>query len=237
MLMAFRDASRNLDKMKNSRLVSPSNTQPLAGRRPLLAGIIILAGASFLLYFPALDADLVYDSRAQILIDDFIHDPQNLWQVVSLHVLGQDVLDFNRPVMLLSLMIDAIVWGTNPFGYHLSNVLIHTINVLLLFLLLLHFYHRMVATCTGQWGDVDAFSGALFFAVHPINAEAVCCVSYREDLLVTLFLVTALHFAARFGSPAWKTNILTGLGCCISLFLAVSAKESGVIGPVVLIFY
>ena len=146
-------------------------------------------------------------------------------------------MDFNRPVMLLSLMLDALVWGKNPFGYHLSNVLVHTTNVLLLFLLLLHFFHRMVPAGGGQWDYVGAFFGALFFAVHPINAEAVCCVSYREDLLVTFFLLTALHFAARFGSPALKTNILTGVGCCISLFLAVSAKESGVIGPVVLIFY
>lgn len=235
--MALSDDSGNYGKMKNSRQMALPGTPPLTGRRSILAGIIILAGVSFFLYIPALDADFVYDSRAQILIDDFIHDPHNLWQVISLQVLGQDVMDFNRPAMLLSLMLDALFWGKNPFGYHLSNVLIHTINVLLLFLLLLHFSNRTATADAGQWGAVGAFLGALFFAVHPINTEAVCCVSYREDLLVTFFLLAALHFASQFDSSAWKTNFLTGAGCCMSLFLAVSAKESGVTGPVIIILY
>lgn len=156
----------------------------------------------FFLYFPSLDADFVYDSRVQISINDFIHDLHNLLQVVDLQVIGQDVMDFNRPAMLLSLMMDALLWGKNPFGYHLSNVIIHIFNLLLLFLFFLHASNRIATAGADQWRVVGYFFGALFFAVHPVNTEAVCCVSYREDLLVTFFLLTALHFAApvRFSS-------------------------------------
>jgi protein O-mannosyl-transferase len=96
----------------------------------------ILAGITLLVFAPTLSAGFVYDARLQILTDPFLHDPRNWWPVLSFGVLSMDVLDFNRPVHLASLMLDAAVWGKEPFGYHLTSVAIHALNVVLVWAVL-----------------------------------------------------------------------------------------------------
>jgi hypothetical protein len=91
----------------------------------------ILAAVTVAVFLPTLSSGFVYDARLQILTDPFLHDPWNWLPVLSFGVLGMDVLDFNRPVHLASLMLDAAIWGRNPFGYHLTSVLLHALNVVL----------------------------------------------------------------------------------------------------------
>jgi hypothetical protein len=180
---------------------------------PLLL-FLVAAG----LYARTLGFDFVWDARAQILIDRFIHDPRHWWDVLSLRVLGMDVLDFNRPVHLASLMVDAAIWGERPFGYHLTCVLLHGAVAALI---------GVVAR--PHAGTAAAALGGLLFAVHPMQVEAVAEVSYREDLLVALFALGALAAAARW-DPArprgWGAAVVA---CC---FAAVASKESGVAAPV-----
>jgi len=212
------------------------------------ATIGLLAAATFLAFVPALRGDFVYDSRIQVLTDPFLHDAANWPAVLSCRVLGMDVLDFNRPAMLASLMLDAAIWGKSPFGYHLTSVLLHVLNVVLVWLLL----DRLLVGRTGASGpDAGLFTpaviGALVFAVHPIVTETVCEPSYREDLLVATFtlaaLVTALAFAPSRGpvqsrdataesanGTAWR--VAACVGCA---FLAVASKESGVMLPPLLL--
>ena len=90
-----------------------------------------LAAITLAVFWPTLSAEFVYDARLQIVTGDFIHDPGNWLPVLSFGVLGMDVLDFNRPVQLASLMLDAAIWGREPFGYHLTSVLLHVVNVVL----------------------------------------------------------------------------------------------------------
>ena len=95
----------------------------------------ILVAITLVVFSATLSADFVYDARLQILTDPFLHDPGNWLDVLTFRVLGRDVLDFNRPVHLASLMLDAAVWGREPFGYHLTSILLHAANVVLLWLL------------------------------------------------------------------------------------------------------
>jgi hypothetical protein len=69
----------------------------------------ILAGITFAVFSPTLASGLVYDARLQILTDPFLYDPANWLPVLSFATLSMDVLDFNRPVNLASLMLDAAV--------------------------------------------------------------------------------------------------------------------------------
>ncbi|MFM7034730.1 MAG: hypothetical protein ACKOYJ_05995, partial [Planctomycetia bacterium] len=96
----------------------------------------VLAAITFAVFWPTLWAEFVYDARLQILTDPFPHDPRNWPAVLSFAVLGMDVLDFNRPVHLASIMLDAALWGREPFGFHLTSVLLHCANVVLLWLVL-----------------------------------------------------------------------------------------------------
>jgi len=212
------------------------------------ATIGLLAAATFLAFMPALRGGFAYDSRLQVLTDPFLHDATNWPAVLSGRVLGMDVLDFNRPAMLASLMLDAAIWGKNPFGYHLTSVLLHVLNVVLVWLLL----ERLLVGRTGASAPdagllTPAVIGALVFAVHPIVTETVCEPSYREDLLVATFTLAALLIALAIApslapgqaldataesasGTAWR--VAACMGCAL---LAIASKESGLALPPLLL--
>jgi len=200
---------------------------------------MVLAAITVLLYLPALDGGFVYDSWSQILVDDYVHDLHHLPDVLLFRVVAQDVLDGVRPVHLLSLMIDSALWGKNPVGYHLTNVLLHAATVVLLFQLLLHLVGKDGKTQNRVSGHAlaGAFIGALFFAIHPIHGETVCEVSYREDLLATFFTLSGLQFAIFFTPVLMWKNIVFGAACVFSFLLSVASKENGIAGPPLLFLY
>lgn len=174
------------------------------------------------LYLPAIGYDFVYDSEAQIFFDPFLHNPKHFWDIITFRVMGMDVLDFNRPVVLLSLFIDAQLYGKDTPGYHLTNLLIYAGCVMLLYRLLLQLTRR----------PLPSFLATLAYAAHPLLVEPVVEVGFREDLLVGLFLLAGLCTAARIGK---STAAL--VATVVFFFLAVASKESGVAGLPVLAAY
>ena len=201
----------------------------------LLRTAAVLIGVTLAVFSATLSADFVYDARLQILTDPFLHDPGNWLNVLTFRVLGMDVLDFNRPVHLASLMLDAAVWGTNPFGYHLTSILLHAANVVLVWLVI----RDVLGRGTARGRPVDPLTpvvAALFFAVHPVVAEAVCEPTFREDLLAAAFTLGAVVLAARHTAAAGDD--LRRAACCAGLcLLAVASKESGIAAPFVLAAY
>ncbi|HXU83289.1 MAG TPA: hypothetical protein VN914_17975, partial [Polyangia bacterium] len=191
-------------------------TGDAADRSRRLIGAL-LGLLAFGVFARSLASGFVYDAVAQLGEDDFVHTPANLIDVVTLRVMARDVLDFNRPVQLLSLMLDALVWGRRPFGFHLSSVLLHLACVLLLYGLLLRWLDR-----EGRPGLFAAALAAAAFALHPLGVEAVAEPSYREELLVAFFALLALRLAE---SP--RPGVRAGVvGCAL---LAIGAKETGVV--------
>jgi tetratricopeptide (TPR) repeat protein len=209
----------------------------ISGARPA-AFAIIVAAAAIVIYLPILSADFVYDDIAQITIDSYIHTPANFAEALSLSVMKKDVIDNNRPVMLLSLMFDSLLWGQNPFGYHLTNLLLHSLCSAMVFLLLYGILNRLFARDDKNIGALwAAFAGAMLFAIHPVGSEAVCVVTFREDLLAAFFILLCLIMAELFPTERKKTNILLSGLIVILIFTAVSAKENAVIAPLLLLVY
>jgi protein O-mannosyl-transferase len=204
--------------------------QTRAAAPAVLAGI--LAVITLVLWFPPRDAEFVYDARYQILYDSFLHDPSNLPEVLTLRVLARDVLDFNRPVQIASLMLDAALWGKEAFGYRLTSAVLHTITTVLLFTVLL----RWLAAPgrTHPFRKRAAFAAALLYAVHPVLAEAICEPACREDLLVAFFCVLALLCALVY-DPKRPVTALALAGCPVAALLGVGSKETGVVIPFVLL--
>ena len=189
----------------------------------------VLAGVTLAVFAPTLSAGFVYDARLQILTDPFLHDPRNWWPVLTFGTLSLDVLDFNRPVNLASLMLDAMVWGKEPFGYHLTSVALHAVNVVLVWAVLRGLSHglRLGASITNS---VASLLPPLLFAVHPLVTEAVCEPTFREDLLVALFTLTGLLLA--MGHPAQAAaDHWRALACIACSLLAIGSKESGIAAP------
>ena len=199
---------------------------------------LFLAAVTVAVFLPSLSADFVYDARLQILTDPFLHDRRNWWPVLTFQTLAMDVLDSNRPVHLASLMLDAAVWGRAAFGYHLTSILLHAANVVLLWAVGRRLSVAAAADPPRSGLDLAAaLLPPLMFAVHPLVTEAVCEPSFREDLLVACFTLAALLLAAADrpvrGGGDWPRGLACA-GCCL---LAIGSKESGIAAPAILAVY
>ena len=138
---------------------------------------VLLAG---LVYVNALDNPFVYDDRRLIVENRSIRPPLNLQAVVLREVM--------RPAVNISYAIDRVLWGPSPAGFHVTNVLLHMLNVALLF--------EFVRRGTGR--VVSAFIAAALFAVHPMMTQAVGYISGRAEVLCTTFVLMALAAARRW---------------------------------------
>lgn len=96
------------------------------------------------------------------------------------------------PLTWLTLSVDWALWGMNPFGYHLTNLVLHAANGALCFALAARILARSMPSMTASPIRTGAAAAALVFAVHPLRAEAVAWVSERRDVLSGLFYLVAV---------------------------------------------
>ncbi len=218
----------------------PKQSPRSRGAVALITGLC-LAILTFLLYSPSLRSGFVYDAEVQIKAQPFIHQHEHLLDVLTFRVMSWDVLDNVRPIHLLSLMIDSMLWQKNPFGYHLTNVLLHTLNVALLYWLLkrwaeqyLHAHRRSDAA---GGAIIAAVLGAAAFAAHPLCTEVVAEPTYREDSLVCLFLLAALLLASIWNARYRGRELLICIGILLCTLLSLGSKEVGAATVGVLFFY
>ena len=127
-----------------------------------------------------------------------------------------------HPVTWLSHMLDCTIFGLRPWGHHLTNLLLHALNAILLYLAFARMTRR-------QWPS--AFVAALF-AVHPLHVESVAWVAERKDMLSMLFWAAALH------AYAWhreRPGTRRYLAVAFLFLLALLSKPMAVTLPCVLL--
>ncbi|MBW1862021.1 MAG: tetratricopeptide repeat protein [Deltaproteobacteria bacterium] len=138
------------------------------------------------------------------------------WAFTTLHG------GFWFPMTWLSHMLDCELYGLNPKGHHLNNLLLHIINTLLLFLIL----NRMTGAL---WKSTFV---AVLFAFHPLHVEPVAWVSGRKDILSTLFwMLTVWAYLHYTEHPSLKRYLLM-----LSMFiLGLMSKPMIVTLPLILL--
>ena len=230
------------------RDIPPPASDPENSRRPSLdrtlgsrLGLpLLLAAIAFLAYWPSLKSDFVYDAHIIIMEEGFVTSPANLPALFSLKVLGSNLFLKARPGQMLYLMLNAAIWGRNPWGYHLSGNLLHAANAALLFILarrLIRVELPGLMEAHFVRAQLAAAAVTLIFALHPLATEPVAAISYSSDLLVTFFTLLALLAAAVFRPENIRSALLAGgVGVCCA-FAAVTCKESGVSVVMLLVVY
>src|SRR5947208_5270885 len=104
-----------------------------------------------------------------------------------------------HPLTTISHMLDCQLYGLDPAGHHFTNVLLHTIAVVLLFLVL----QQMTGSL---WRSVFV---AAVFAIHPLHVESVAWVSERKDVLSAVFFMLTLGSYARYvRAPSVRSYLL-----------------------------
>jgi protein O-mannosyl-transferase len=131
---------------------------------------------------------------------------------------------FLRPLVSLSLWLDHAVWGLRPFGYHLTNFLVHVGNAALVGVL--------VDRLRRRWA-LPAYAPGLaagLFALLPAHAEAICWVSGRTDLLAAFWALIAAVLA--LGERRWQHA-----AAVLAFALALLTKESALMLPLALLLF
>lgn len=129
-----------------------------------------------------------------------------------------------RPLVLLSFSLDYFFWGRNPLGYHLTSVALHAFNAILVLIVL----GMVPKTRPVSW------YAALIFALHPLNTNAVAFISGRTDLLAATFFLLACAAFLRYVSTE-RSGRLAVIGMALCLSLSLTAKESFMIAPLLLL--
>lgn len=241
--MAKRSKKRNIPNAVTPLApASRLSLHEVISRMPFSVGwaALLLAAATFFAYWPSLGSGFVYDARIEIFQEGFITSLSNLPAVLSLKVLGMNLMLSDRPGQLLYLMLTAALWGKDPWGYHLGSNLLHAANVALLFVVLMRLIEPdLTALARNDLWKVRlaAAVATLIFALHPIATEPVAAISYSSDLLVTFFTLLALLAAIAFRPGQFRTAIITGAFGALCAFAAVACKESGMATPLILSVY
>ncbi len=180
----------------------------------------VLFLVSLIVYANNLFAGFVWDDKPQVVDrQDFFSHPVNAFHLLA--SADTDSLNtkipYYRPLNTLSYMLDHYLWGLNPFWYHLENILLHSMVVMLFYLLIMEAFK--------DWRL--AFFSALLFSVYPANSEAVDAVFNRNTLLCAFFSLATLVFLMK------GRKILPFL----AYFLALLSKEPATVLPFFLVSF
>ena len=156
------------------------------GRHTLLLSILLVVAAVFL-YYPAHGHPFVnFDDN--LYVSENAHVISGLrWETVKWAFTTFDQGNWH-PLTWLSHAADCQFYGLDPAGHHDTNLVLHVLNVLLLFWVL--------QEATGYAGRSAMVAG--LFALHPINVETVVWISERKNLLSMLFFLLALGAYRRY---------------------------------------
>lgn len=188
--------------------------------------LLLLVGTSFSVYAGILGHDFLFNW------DDQLYVTQN--ETVRGFSANHLKTAFSRlyggnyaPVQIISYMLDYSIWGLNAGGFLLTNAILHALNGLLFYFLVLHLSNRK------DW----AFLASFLFLIHPVQVESVAWISQRKNLLSMLFFLIAfiLYTFRRIEGP--NRNKILYAASLTSFALALLAKSAAIILPLVLWLY
>lgn len=188
--------------------------------------VFILVALCALVYGNSLRNDFTYDDAGMMDEELFsnIHDLRSFLSPDYYRFSGEMTF---RPLVTLAYFLDFSLWHFNPLGFHLTNLLWHAATAVAAYLVLL----RLM----GSPGA--ALVGAMVFAVHPIQTEAVNAVGFREDLMCACGYLLALLMYLRLGDGGGRRDAIRYSLSLGLFFLALLSKEMAVTLPAVLVLH
>lgn len=195
---------------------------------------LLIAVVAFAVYANSLSNDFVFDDESVVLGDPSITDLSNIPRYFTAQEGFHKVIGrYYRPVVSSTYALDYAIWGLEPFGFHLTNVIIHVINSLLFFKLLLMIFG--VDDSRSQKTKLTAVIIAGFvFAVHTIHTEAISWVSGRTDSLSFTFFAASFIFYLKYTAEKKASNFSLVL---FFFLLSLLAKEMAITLPIVVVLY
>ena len=185
------------------------SSEALRSKR-LFIGVGALVLMVLIVYLPAIHCGYVWDDDAYVTANPLLTDANGLKRIWF----SFDSPSQYFPLVYTTFRMEHALWGFDPLGYHLVNVLIHILNALLVWLVLSRLRIR------GAW------LAAAIFALHPVNVESVAWITERKNTLSTLFslltIISWLRFTSK-DSQRWRYYGLALILYALALFAKTTA--------------
>lgn len=173
-----------------------------------MAGIVLLGT---LIYSNVLNGEFIFDDHDSITYNPVV---KNLGEAFA-------AISTNRYIGTLSFAINYAVAGFIPFGYHVTNVLIHITNALLVSYLVTLIFMTPAMSGSRFSSKFTAYSTALFFVAHPIQTQAVSYIVQRFASLATLFYLLSIIFYIKARLDFIETNKFSSKRHLVYYFLSI----------------
>ena len=152
--------------------------------RYVLLSVFSLLFISFITYKEALGYYFIGRDTFPVIWASRIHSYEDILRIISTPLGGNLTFwDMYRPISQLSFGIDYLIWGYNPFGYHLTDLLIHLLNTLLVFWL------ATILLKDSKYRLLGAWLSALLFSISPVNINLIPTINRRHDMVAATFLI------------------------------------------------
>jgi protein O-mannosyl-transferase len=198
------------------------------------AGIVVI---TFWAFFPVLQNGFV-DWDDKILVHNVAYQglgwPELRWMFTGFHF-GQ-----YQPLAWMTLGLDHVLWWADPFGHHLTNLSLHAVNAVLVYLIgleLLSLWSSNNRSPDAAWFRVAAGIAALGFALHPLRVESVAWASARGEIVAAVFFLLSL-FGYLKANAAADVRLNPARWAVIStcaFLLSLLASPSALVLPIILL--
>ncbi|CAG1064608.1 hypothetical protein BAC1_00169 [uncultured bacterium] len=203
-------------------------------KRYATAALFLSAVFVFLVYLPSLKGAFVnWDDQLYVFENSAIRS-------LDLHFLKAaftEAMVANwHPLTMVSHALDYAFWGLSPAGHHLTNIILHSINTALVFLLCIRLFRAAFPKDRSVTGGrmVGALTAALLFGLHPLHVESVAWISERKDVLSGLFFLLSLVVYLEFARSDSK-KALKYLSALLLFTLSILSKPMAVTTPFILL--
>jgi hypothetical protein len=182
---------------------------------------LLLFFICFVVYFNACSNGFlfIFDDEYLIINNPYIKQVNLFPRIFTVGFLNFSALQpvvYYRPIAVLTYALEYNIWKLNPFGYHLTNVILHAINSCLVYYLIFLLF-----------GDMNlARLSSVLFCLHPIHQHPVSLIANRGDLLLSLFGLASIINYLLFARSSKIKNYLFSI---IFFSLAVFTKENAVL--------
>jgi tetratricopeptide (TPR) repeat protein len=208
-----------------TKAVAPVETQP---HYPAWLMVLLLMLATIALYWPATRCDFINLDDPDYVTENARVQGGLTWEAVKWAFCNIEQASYWAPLTWLSHELACQLFGLNPWGHHLVNVLLHAANVALVFLV----FQRMTGA---TWRSLVL---AALFGWHPLRVESVAWVTERKDVLSTLFWMLTLWAYVKYveAGKIGNSKSRTWYGAALVMFVCgLMSKAMLVTTPFVLL--
>jgi len=176
----------------------------------------LLSVIGFLVYANCLPNGFILDDELLVVRNPLIHSWGQIPAIFQGSIFSAPYDLMYRPLQILSYNIDYHLWHLQPFGFHLTNIILHILNAILVYLVINALFKEAFLS----------LAASVLFLVHPAQVSVVAYISGRADILSACFMLLSLFCLIKFFNAKRKLFFALSL---VAALLALFSRENSLL--------